>query len=135
MEIVTKLYVIYHHFMKNCCVQTKTLNLITQLLCCKFYNSTLTIKMLSTAFSMFSQLSDSSVCEQETGNLQPFIYFDGKAKIGLRLLLTNNKWPFYKGMHLCIWMKSFTEYQGPNNYILYLKVDDGNYFVVRQERT
>lgn len=94
--------------MKNCCVQSKTLKLITQLLCTKFYSSTLTVKMLQVSFNMLSQLTDPTICEKNTGNIQPFIYFDGKAKIGLRLLLTNNKWPFNKGMHVCIWMKSFT---------------------------
>jgi hypothetical protein len=52
-------------------------------------------------------LNDSSISSTETGNIQPFLYFNGTAKIGLRLLITNNKWPFNKGMHLCLWMKSF----------------------------
>lgn len=63
------------------------------------------------------------------------MYFDGKAKIGLRLLLANSKWPFSKGMHLCVWMKSFTEYQNPNHYIVFLKVDDKNSFILKQERS
>lgn len=126
---------IYHYFMKNCCVQTKTLKLITQLLCTKFYTSNLTIKMLQVSFNMLSQLADPTICEVNTGNIQPFIYFDGKAKIGLRLLLANNKWPFNKGMHLCIWMKSFTEYQNSNHYIIFFKVDHKNHFILKQERT
>jgi hypothetical protein len=93
--------------MQNCCVQTKTLNLITQILSNKFYANTLTVRMLEISYSMFSQLNDSSISSTETGNIQPFLYFNGTAKIGLRLLITNNKWPFNKGMHLCLWMKSF----------------------------
>jgi len=88
--------------------------------------------MLQISYNMFSQLNDPSICEVEIGNLQPFLYFNGTAKIGLRLLITNNKWPFHKGMHLCMWMKSFLEHQSPNNYILFLKVDDKNSFVLRQ---
>ena len=34
------------------------------------------------------------------------MYFDGSAKIGFKVLLTNNKWPFIKGMHLCVWFKA-----------------------------
>lgn len=84
---------------------------------------------------MFSQINDSSISPIDSGNAQPFIFFNGSAKIGLRLLLTNNKWPFNKGMHLCIWMKSFLEIQSANNYLVLLKVDEKNWFVIRQDRT
>lgn len=91
--------------------------------------------MLQISFNMLSQLSDPTISTFDTGNLQPFIYFNGSAKIGLRLLLTNNKWPFNKGMHLCLWLKSFLEVQPPNNYIVFFKVDDHNWLAIRQERT
>lgn len=67
--------------------------------------------------------------------MEPFLYYNGSAKIGLRLLITNNKWPFAKGMHLCLWMKSFLEMQAHGSYIMFLKVDDKNWFVLRQDRT
>lgn len=135
MDVVSKLYVIFHNFMQNCCIRTKSLKLITQILSNKFYSGSLTIKMLQTSLNMLSQLNDSTVSNTETGNLHPFLYFNGTTKIGMRLLITNNKWPFNKGMHLCVWMKSFLEVQSPNSYIMHLKVDDKNWFIVRQERT
>lgn len=135
MDVVNKIYVIFHNFMQNCCVRTKSLKLITQILSNKFYSGSLSIKMLQTSLNMFSQLNDSTVSNIDTGNLHPFLYFNGSVKIGMRLLITNNKWPFNKGMHLCVWMKSFLEAQSPNSYIMHLKVDEKNWFIVRQERT
>lgn len=134
MEVVGRLYTLYHYFMQNCCIQASSLNMITRLLCNKFYSCGLSVKMLQVSHSMFSQLNDSSVSCTDTGNLNPFLYFDGNAKIGLRLLLTNNKWPFNRGMHLCLWMKSFLDLQPPSAYIMFLKVDDKNWLVLRQER-
>ena len=40
------------------------------------------------------------------GNLQPYLYFDGSAKVGFKVLLTNNRWPFNKGMQICVWFKA-----------------------------
>lgn len=92
--------------MQNCCISTTTLKLITKLLCSKFYSGALSVRMLQLSYRMLTYLNDPSLSAVETGNLCPFIYFDGAAKIGLRVLLNNNKWPFTKGMHLCTWLKS-----------------------------
>jgi hypothetical protein len=46
MQVVDKLCNIYHCFMQNCCVHVKTLKLITQILCSKFYSEQLTVPML-----------------------------------------------------------------------------------------
>jgi hypothetical protein len=36
-----------------------------------------------------------------------FLYFDGSATTGLKLQLSQNKWPFQKGMRLSMWIKTY----------------------------
>ena len=40
---------------------------------------------------MFSQLNNSLISSTEAGKIQPFLYFNVTAKIGLKLLITNLK--------------------------------------------
>ena len=37
----------------------------------------------------------------------PSIYFDGSSSVGLKLMLSQNKWPFSKGLHLSMWIKVY----------------------------
>lgn len=75
------------------------------------------------------------------GNLQPYLYFNGSAKVGFKLLLTNNKWNFTKGMHLCVWFKFLgnknnsrnSGVEDSNSTILQIKTDDKNEIRVKQE--
>ena len=115
--IIEKLTTLYEILMLNCFVDSASLKIITQVIHDKFYRGQLTEPMLKTSYDLLGKAS----CQYRltskgyNGNLQPYLYFDGSAKVGFKVLLTNNRWPFSKGMHLCVWFKALMGSTSPTS--------------------
>ena len=106
--LIIKLVRLYELVMMNCFVKTSSLCCVTRLLSDKMYAGQLTAMDIKYAYDLLGKAGFGYRLKSDSyrGNLQPYLYFDGSAKVGFRVLLTSNKWPFSKGMHLCVWFKA-----------------------------
>lgn len=57
-------------------------------------------------------------------NITPYLYFiDNKNSDSVKVLFSNNKWPFGKGMTLFMWIKGL---KLSSCTLFWLKTEDGN---------
>ena len=82
----------------NCTLRTSELEQITNHLTDFYYEENLSIQLLGHSF----RLLDTGLQER---NITPFLYFlDNIRSDSVRVLLSNNRWCFGKGMTLWMWV-------------------------------
>ena len=63
--------------------------------------------------------------------ITPYLYFiDNHRNDSVRVLFSNNKWPFSKGMTLVLWINALGQ---SNCRILWLRTEDGNEMAIKVE--
>ena len=108
---------IFNQICMVCTLRTSELKQITNNLTQFYYEEHLSTKMIGHSF----RLLDGGLQER---TITPHLYFiDNNKNDSVKVLFSNNKWPFSKGMTLFIWLNALKQ---SNCILLWLKTEDGN---------
>ena len=107
-----------------CTLKTSELKLITNNLTEFYYKEKLSTDFIGHSFRML----DGGLQER---TITPYLYFiDNHKNDSVKVLYTNNKWPFSKGMTLFMWLNPL---KLTNCKLLWLKTEDGNELILKVE--
>jgi len=107
-----------------CTLKTSELKLITNNLTQFYYEQKLSTQIIGHTF----RLLDGGLQER---TITPYLYFiDNNRNDSVKVLFSNNRWPFTKGMTLFMWVNALKQ---RNCQLLWLKTEDGNELVLKVE--
>jgi hypothetical protein len=107
-----------------CTLRSSELKLIANNLTQLYYEHKLTTRLIGHYF----RLLDAGLQER---TITPYLYFiDNNKNDSVKVLFTNNKWPFAKGMTLVLWVNALKK---TDCKIFWLKTEDGNELILKVE--
>lgn len=108
---------VFYQICNICTLRTSELKEITNSLTDFYYEQQLSTKLIGHCFRML----DAGLQER---NITPYLYFVGNHKSdSVRILLSNNRWHFGKGMTLILWINTLKK---TDCRLFWMTTDDGN---------
>lgn len=113
---------VFHQICLVCTLKTSELKLITNQLTQLYYEEKVTTRVVGHCF----RLLDAGLQER---TITPYLYFiDNHKNDSVKVLFSNNKWPFVKGMTLVMWLNAL---KLTDCKLLWLKTEGNNELIVK----